>query len=183
MGRRRLVTAEVALAIQSRRRAGVSYKALAKEFGISEGSIGTALRGRVGDREPKVAAMPRERAPRTGPGCLPPMRREAGALAVPALEGDGEAVDEPGGAVASGDVLDLLRRIAARLEQLLATTSQADVDVVTKLVRSLNQTLALVARLTPPEPPPLEDSPDMVEAARLCGEKLLAAVERARGTA
>lgn len=177
MSRRLQLTAQVIAAIQERRRGGASYAALAKEFGLSQGSIANALKAQ--------APKPKRSKPRRKP------TKKKAAKSPPAqatqLEGASASTPPP----AADDLVSLLSRQVATLERIARSMIEVDEDGdeqinvagFASLQRVLNASVNLLNKITPPPPVDHDESPDMLAAAERAREqlhKLLArALERA----
>lgn len=168
-GRKLQLTDAVVSAIHARRRAGVPYADLAREFSLGIGSISRALKmpEPVTDEVPGVRRRPRKPFVATVPAA-PSVAAGAGHP-----DDDGPAEREGGPAL-----LSLLERQVDALEGL-AKAAKADPAAFLAINRSMNSSIALLAKLQPPPPPDHENAPDMVEAARRCREKLHELLDRA----
>lgn len=148
MARQLKLTPATIAKIQARRVQGVPLATLAREFGLGVGSIHRALK-----MAPAAdAAAPKPKAPAVE-------RKGAEKAAAPPA--------------ADVDPLLELQRLNATLAAL-AAAADGDAAVILPVTRLTKDVLGLIAKLTPPPPPSLEDSPDMQAAAETCAAKLRA---------
>lgn len=108
----------------------------------------------------------------SAPPLVPKQSTTRGLALVPPRAGD--AAQSPKGTdVAPAELLPLL---AGQLEALraMAQTAQDEGNIggFSNVQRALNQTIALIDKLTPPAPPDPNDAPDMKLAAEQCRAKL-----------
>jgi transposase-like protein len=142
---------EVSEAIRAMKRTGATHARIAKEFGISLGSVTNALSS-YKNQHAKVEEL--VEAPQE-------------------LKDPTEQDDIP-------DLIALLQRVVVILEDnVVRAAAGNDVDNVNKALRVLNPTVALLHKLTPEPTKNLDDRPDMIAAAARCKEKLHKLLDRA----
>lgn len=156
----RKLTPEVVAKIHQRRAAGLTQAEIARELGISHGSVGNALKIKELQN-----GFPPPKPPISEPLDDPPV------------------APEPSSSVASGETLADLRGTLLELVRTLQGLAKAAKDskdggVYLQIARVTAQLVKEVARLTPPDPPDHEQAPDMVEAAARMRDALHAMVDR-----
>lgn len=134
-GRKPVLTPAIVARIQSRRRSGVSYEDLVREFGLSKGSICKAL------KMPAVSDEPAQR---------PPARKRASTVA---NDTDADAVVSGNG---GGE--DTVERVIDDVGVMIEQAKKAkDMSRLAQAMRMRLSALALREKL---RPPPLEDKSD-----------------------
>lgn len=184
MARRLQLTPDVIAQIQRRRAQGADYVTLAREFGVSQGSIGTALKA-----TPTKPAARKRRPP--APVETTPAKRASKARRPPPPPESDPGDDD--GDTDDVNPIVLLRRQVTALERLAKEAHDGDstpckecgrgmpnIAAFATLSRVINTSLALMGKLTPPPPLDPEASPDMQAAAAAARAKLADLVGKAR---
>jgi DNA-directed RNA polymerase specialized sigma24 family protein len=163
---RRKLTEEQEQDVAARRKRGATYDQLSKHFGVSRGTIGTILE-RVSGGSQAASGGPKADAPQRGK-----KRPDAKEIGADSKKVAPVAKPPP----FDGDDADILTQLAIQLRDLndLAAKPdlQQDVGAQMSIMRSRNQTLALIAKLTPPPGNDGDEMPDMVAAAKRVRRKL-----------
>jgi hypothetical protein len=168
-GRKPILTPELIAKIQERHRQLVPYQDLRREFGVSIGTISKALKTPWASETTAVT-------PDAQPPAPTPARTRRSKKSAELAPTDPDAPDFI--PADSTDAVELLERQLAVLNKL-AKKEQNNASGTIKLGKAINDTIALLAKMTPPPPPDPESSPDMLAAAAAARTKLRELLDRA----
>lgn len=158
--------------VQIRRRmGGATYAQLQREFRLSKGSVGKALKRKV---PPEAMAAAAQEAPPEKPSTETKAERVKRQRERAAARKKAEARGNP----------ERLENMVVMLDELITRAyesegREADVQTLTSLMRSLKSILELAVKLEPPDVPDPGAHPDMVAAGSRAREKLHAYVGQA----
>jgi hypothetical protein len=155
MSRTRVLTPEVIAGIHRRRAQGLTLQQLVAEFGVSMGSVQTAIK--------------------TPPPLLPGPHKPA----TSSPEADDSEDEDPPDVEGKGPTGEALQAIAWKTAQRLDRMGDkaADPAVYRGLAKDLISAIKELSRLMPPTPADPESMPDMVAAAERAREKILRRIQ------
>jgi predicted transcriptional regulator len=148
----RKVNARMLGKIHARRRAGLNQTQIARELGISQGTVSLAL-------QKPPPALPRKASSSSS--------KKAPLVHSPAP-------------TSRDDLREQLGKMIATITQLAEEArARQDPHVYLQFARVASQSIKELSRLMPPPPPDANDSPDVIAAADRAREKILERVRRA----
>lgn len=162
MANRTKLTDEKIVHIQALRRRGLSYSAISKEVGLSVGTVSKALRARTKGKAKGTVMRPRKDQD-TPKAEARKTRSKGRPLDLETREGESD--DEA--------YLRILKRQVAEIDQQMADARKNnDTAAYASYARLLNQTMAQIAKMTPPRKDDPNEQPDMIAAAERGRAKL-----------
>lgn len=150
---KKLTPKRIAL-IKEQRKLGRTYDDLASEFGVSIGSISNALK--VPDARSEIAPV----------------------ATAPAVE-DADFADLEGEEAGDVDHEDMKRFLVQQVNQTKRDMLAVEPTARATMGRTLAQLMTLLARVSPPPPPDLNDNPDMIALGEQTFERFAKLIDQA----